>query len=259
MIFIVKNDLAMERVLKVTSTNQGVSHKTETKRSPNYKALRILIVDDHAVVRMGIKQLLNEGLESVVTDEASNGREAVKKVCEQVWDVVLLDISMPGKNGIETLIQLKREQPKLAVLILSMHAENQYALRALKAGAAGYLTKSCIPEQLLAAVAKVARGGKYITPVLAEKLANSLDTSIADLPHELLSNRELQVFQLLSAGKQVSQIGSELSLSTKTISAHRINILKKMQMKNNAELMFYAINNGLVSREQVSDTIKGSF
>jgi DNA-binding NarL/FixJ family response regulator len=249
----------MEIVLKVTSTNLGSSHQIENKPSPNYKALRILIVDDHAVVRMGIKQLLNDCLDSVMTDEACNGHEAIKKVCEQDWDVVLLDISMPGKNGIETLIQIKRERPKLAVLILSMHAENQYALRALKAGAAGYLTKNCIPEQLLAAVAKVARGGKYITPVLAERLANSLDTNIGDLPHELLSNRELQVFQLLSAGKQVSQIGTELSLSSKTISAHRINILKKMQMKNNAELMFYAIDNGLISREQVSAIIKESF
>lgn len=245
--------------MKVTSTNLGSSHQIENKPSPNYKALRILIVDDHAVVRMGIKQLLNDCLDSVMTDEACNGHEAIKKVCEQDWDVVLLDISMPGKNGIETLIQIKRERPKLAVLILSMHAENQYALRALKAGAAGYLTKNCIPEQLLAAVAKVARGGKYITPVLAERLANSLDTNIGDLPHELLSNRELQVFQLLSAGKQVSQIGTELSLSSKTISAHRINILKKMQMKNNAELMFYAIDNGLISREQVSAIIKESF
>lgn len=234
------------------SPESGTQHHTDNrKQSPGQGKFRVLIVDDHAIVRAGLKQFLNECPDVAVTDEATNGHEALKKIREQDWDVVILDISMPGKNGLETLKQIKSEQPKLAVLILSMHAEGQYALRALKAGAAGYLTKGCIPEQLLAAVAKVARGGKYITPLLAEKLANALDPNVREVPHETLSNRELQIFQELSAGKQVSQIGKELSLSTKTISAHRANILKKMHMKNNAELMFYAIDNGLVSREQI--------
>jgi len=240
----------------MTSTEAGSTSQTDNKRSLTHEKFRVLIVDDHAIVRAGLKQLLNDYPDVAATEEATSAHEALKKIREQDWDVVLLDISMPGKNGLEILKQIKRERPKVAVLILSMHAENQYALRALKAGAAGYLTKGCIPEQLLAAVAKVARGGKYITPALAEKLANALDPNVGDAPHEALSNRELQVFQLLSAGKQVSQIGEELSLSTKTVSAHRANILKKMRMKNNAELMFYAIDNGLVNREQVSETEK---
>jgi DNA-binding NarL/FixJ family response regulator len=237
----------------MVSTESGIQHHTNSgKRSLAHEKFRVLIADDHAIVRAGLKQLLNECPDVALTGEATNGHEALKKIRDQEWDVVILDISMPGKNGLEILKQIKTEQPKLAVLILSMHTEGQYALRALKAGAAGYLTKGCIPEQLLAAVAKVARGGKYITPILAEKLANALDSNVGEAPHEALSNRELQVFQLLAAGKQVSQVGRELSLSTKTISAHRANILKKMRMKNNAELMFYAIDNGLISRAQIS-------
>lgn len=222
-----------------------------SKRVLGQGMFKILIADDHAIVRAGLKQLLGECPDVALTDEATSGHEVLKKIREEHWDVVLLDISMPGRSGLEILKQIKSEQPKLAVLILSMHAEGQYAMRALKAGAAGYLTKGCIPEQLEAAIAKVARGGKYISPILAEKLANALDPAMAEAPHETLSNRELQVFQLLAAGKQVSQIGKELSLSTKTISTHRAKILKKMNMKSNAELMFYAIDNGLISREQV--------
>ncbi|HEC18532.1 MAG TPA: response regulator transcription factor [Gammaproteobacteria bacterium] len=234
-------------------TEPETPHQTDhSRQSPDHRQFRVLIVDDHAIVRAGLKQLLNECPDVAATSEATNAHEALKKIREQDWDVVLLDISMPGKNGLEALKQIKNERPRLAVLILSMHTENQYALRALKAGAAGYLTKGCIPEQLLEAVAKVASGGKYITTALAEKLANALDPNVRDVPHEALSNRELQVFQLLAAGKQVSQIGQALSLSTKTVSAHRANILKKMHMKNNAELMFYAIDNGLVSRDQIT-------
>ena len=235
-----------------TSESGTHLHTDNPKSSQRHEGFRVLIVDDHAIVRAGLKQLLSGSLDIVLTDEATNGQEALKKIRAQDWDVVVLDISMPGKNGLEILKQIKSECPKLAVLILSMHAEGQYAMRALKAGAAGYLTKSCIPEQLHAAVTKVARGGKYITPALAEKLANALDPSMVDAPHETLSNRELQVFQQLAAGKQVGQIGEELSLSAKTISTHRANILKKMKMKNNAELMFYAIENGLISQEQLS-------
>jgi len=233
-------------------TGSEVLHSAEnSKHALGHEKFRILIADDHAIVRAGLRQLLSECPDVATTAEATNGHEVLKKIREENWDVVLLDISMPGRSGLEILKQIKSEQPKLAVLILSIHAEGQYALRALKAGAAGYLTKGCIPEQLIAAIAKVARGGKYISPTLAEKLANALDPGVSEVPHEALSNRELQVFQLLAAGKQVSQIGKELSLSTKTISTHRAKILKKMNMKSNAELMFYAIDNGLISREQV--------
>ncbi|HEC13964.1 MAG TPA: response regulator transcription factor [Acidiferrobacteraceae bacterium] len=233
----------------ITATGSGASHHADNgKRSLDHEKLRVLIADDHAIVREGLKQLLRECPYVASTGEAANGNEVLEKVREQDWDVVILDISMPGKNGIETLKQIKSERPNLAVLILSMHAEDQYAVRALKAGAAGYLTKGCISEQLIAAITKVARGGKYITPVLAERLACALDPSVVEVPHEVLSNREFQVFRLLAVGKQVSQIGKELSLSTKTVSTHRAKILAKMNMKNNAELMFYAIDNGLVSR-----------
>ncbi|VAW77339.1 Two-component transcriptional response regulator, LuxR family [hydrothermal vent metagenome] len=239
-----------------TTGSETPHQNSHSKRSPGRGQLKVLIADDHAIVRAGLKQLLSECPDVSATDEATNSYEALKKIREHNWDVVLLDISMPEKIGLETLKQIKSERPTLAVLVLSMHAEGPYALRALKAGAAGYLTKECIPEQLLEAVTKVAEGGKYITPALAEKLACALDSSVMEAPHEALSNRELQVFQLLATGKQVGQIGKVLSLSTKTVSAHRANILKKMQMKNNAELMFYAIDNDLVSRDQIVPMVK---
>jgi len=217
--------------------------------SQGQRLFKVLIADDHAIVRAGLKQVLNEGLDRVMVGEATDGYEALNKIREQDWDVMLLDITMPGKSGLEVLKQIKRERPKLAVLVLSIYDEDKYALRALKTGAAGYLTKGCIPEQLVAAVRKVADGGKYITPQLAEKLAFALDLNVEGAPHDVLSNRELQIFELLASGKKMSEIARELSLSTKTISAHRANILKKMNMKSNAELMFYALENKLVSKE----------
>lgn len=213
------------------------------------KMIKVLIADDHAIVRAGIKQVLSESPDNVVTGEAEDGNQVISKIHEQDWDVVLLDITMPGKTGLEILKLIKSERPRLPVLILSIHDENQYALRALKGGAAGYLSKSCIPAQLVTAVSKVAAGGKYITSALAEKLADAIDTNIGGVPHERLSDRELQVFQMLASGKKVSQIGREISLSTKTISSHRANILSKMGMNSNLELMFYAIENGLVVKK----------
>ncbi|HED15984.1 MAG TPA: response regulator transcription factor, partial [Gammaproteobacteria bacterium] len=165
-------------------------------------------------------------------------------------DVVLLDMSMPGKSGLEVLKQIKQEYPKLPVLILSMHPEDQYAVRVHKAGAAGYLTKRCVTNELVQAVYKVAAGGKYISETVAERLALSIDPTATAIPHETLSDREYQVFQMLASGKQVSAIARELSLSSKTISTHRSKILTKMQMKSNSELMFYAINYGLISQEK---------
>jgi len=208
-------------VVDVGTNARLASHRNKKPRQQ--KALNVLLADDHAIVRAGLKQVLQDGLDVELIGEASDAYEMLNKLQEQDWDVVLLDINMPGKSGLEILKQIKREQPKLAVLILSIHSEDQYALRALKAGAAGYLTKACIPEELVAAVRKVAGGGKYITSNLAEKLAHALDPGIGQAPHELLSDRELQIFELLASGKKVSVIARELSLSTKTVSTHRAN------------------------------------
>lgn len=230
-------------------------NKADIKQNPDnsvriksHEKIRVLVVDDHHVVRAGIRQLLRSCPAIIDTDEAVDGQDALIKIREQEWDVILLDITIPGTNGLNVLKQIKKERPKLAVLMLSLYAEDQYALRALKAGAAGYLSKSCSPEQMLEAVIKVARGGKYITLALAEKIADALDPHVEGARHEQLSNRELQVFHELARGKSVSLIAKELSLSTKTVSTHRANILKKVDLKNNAELMFYAIDNDLISR-----------
>lgn len=209
--------------------------------------IRILIVDDHAIVRAGLKQLLEDKSDIEVIYEAGSGAEALNLIRQNGLDMVLLDISMPGKGGLEVLKQIKMEQPDLPVLILSMHSEDQYALRALKLGAAGYLVKHNAPEELFAAVRKAAAGGRYISEVVADKLASSVDSTRGAVSHETLTNREFQVFNMLVSGKPVSEIAHELSLSVKTISTHRSHILVKMNVKNNAELMFYAISNGLVN------------
>ncbi|MCK4950421.1 MAG: response regulator transcription factor, partial [Gammaproteobacteria bacterium] len=183
--------------------------------------IKILIADDHAIVRQGLKQILMDTPDMDVAGEATNGIEALTKIREEEWDVVLLDMSMPGKNGLDVLKQAKNEQKKLPILILSMHPEDQYAVRALKAGAAGYITKGCPPEQFITAIRRAARGGKYITPTLAEKLAQTLDSGASDIPHESLSDREFQVFEKLASGNKISAIAEELSLSAKTVSTHR--------------------------------------
>lgn len=208
--------------------------------------IKILIADDHAIVRAGLKQILAEVDDMLVTGEASNGEEVITKTREADWDIVLLDISMPGKNGIDTLKQLKEEKPGLPVLILSMYPEDQYAVSLLRAGASGYMTKESAPSQLVMAIRKVAQGRKYISPSLAEILALELGGD-ADRPlHDTLSEREFQIFCKLSSGKTVSEIANELFLSVKTISTYRARILEKMKMKNNAELTYYAIKNNLV-------------
>lgn len=209
--------------------------------------IKILIVDNHAIVRRGLKHILMDTPDIELAGEATNGNEALMKIRDEIWDVVLLDLTMPGKSGMDVLKQVKNELPKLPILILSTHPEDQYGVRAIKAGAAGYITKNCQPDQLVAAIRRVAGGGKYITPTLADKLAWALDTSTNnEEPHELLSDREYQIFQLLVSGNKISTIAKDLSLSAKTISAHRANILKKMNMTNNAELMYYAIGNELM-------------
>lgn len=209
--------------------------------------IRILIADDHAVVREGIKQILAGQEDMVVADEAESGQEVINYLTKRHYDLVLLDISMPGRTGLEVLEEIKSIQPKLPVLILSMHPEEQYAVRTLRAGAAGYLTKASAPQELITAIRKVSKGGKYVTSSLAEKLAFELDTSSEKPIHERLSNREYQVMLMLASGKTVTDIAKELCLSPKTISTYRMRILEKMNMKKNAELTLYAVRNNLIS------------
>ena len=208
--------------------------------------LKILIADDHAIVRQGLKQIVTETPDMVVAGEASNGQELLNKIKESDYDVVVLDITMPGRDGMDVLKQLRSEKPELPVLMLSIHPEEQYALRALRAGAAGYLTKESAPDELVVAIQKVSRGGKYISSSLAEKLAFELEVGREQAPHEILSDREYHVMCLIASGKTVMEIAQELSLSEKTISTYRSRILEKMKMKNNAELTYYAIKNQLV-------------
>jgi len=199
------------------------------------------------VVREGLKQILRETKDIVVNGEAKDAQEVLDMVRAKKWDVVLLDISMPGRNGLDILKQLKQNHPGLPILVLSMHPEDQYGLRALKAGASGYLTKECAPAQLEDAIRKVLTGGKYVSPHLAEKLAFHLDADLGKPLHESLSDREYQIFQMIASGKTVSGIAAELCLSVKTVSTHRSRILEKMRMKNNSELTRYAFENNLAN------------
>lgn len=203
--------------------------------------IRILIVDDHAIVRQGLKQILEESGKMIVVAEFSSGVDALHWIYRNDCDVALLDISMPGKSGIEVLKQLHAEKPKLPILILSIHPEDQYAVRLIKAGAAGYLTKETAPETVVEAVHRVANGKKYISSTVAEMLANEVGVPDGKLLHEILSDREYQIFLMISSAKTVSEIADTLALSVKTISTYRSRILEKMNMRNNAELMHYAI------------------
>ncbi|MFW5862117.1 MAG: response regulator [Spirochaetota bacterium] len=208
--------------------------------------LKIGIADDHDIVRQGLKQIISDTDNMVVMGEASNGQELIEMVRKKPFDVLLLDISMPGRSGIEILKQLKIEKPNLPVLMLSMHPEDQYAIRALKAGASGYISKDTASEVLVEAIRKVAEGRKYISSTLAEKLAGTISHDVDEKAHESLSDREFQILVMLARGKSVSEIGKELFLSVKTISTYRRRILDKMNLKNNAELTHYAIENELV-------------
>ena len=207
--------------------------------------IRVLIADDHAIVRQGLKQIIEENGEMRVVAEAANGADALYKMREIACDVVLLDISMPGKSGIEVLKQIREEKPKLPVLMLSIYPEDQYAVRLIKSGAAGYMTKESAPMEVVEAVRRVASGKKYISPTVAEMLANDILAPEEKRPHETLSNREYQIFLLFAAAKTATEIADTLALSVKTVSTHRSRILEKMHMHNNAELMHYAIENNL--------------
>ena len=207
---------------------------------------RILIIDDHEIVRDGLKNILNEQPEDTIFGEASTPPEALALATEQDWDVAVLDLSLGGRSGLEVLKELKRIRPRLRVLILSMHSEGQYARRAFKAGAAGYITKDSPRAELVTAINKVAQGGRYVSPTLAEGLVIDLERGSDPAPHETLSDREFEVIRLIASGKTVGEIAVFLSLSDKTISTYRARILDKMGMRTNAELTHYAIKNNLV-------------
>ncbi len=209
--------------------------------------MKILIADDHALVRKGLKQIIEEEFPNAATGEAEDCQQVLERVRKDPWDIVVLDLTMPGGDGLEVLKQIKVIKPQLPVLILSMHTEDQFGTAVLKEGAAGFLTKRTAPEELANAIKQVTRGGKYITPTLAEKLAFEVEKDTDKPPHKTLSNREYQVFLMLASGKSVNEISQELSLSEKTIRQFRSRLLAKMKMKNNVELAHYAIQHGLVN------------
>jgi two-component system, NarL family, invasion response regulator UvrY len=209
--------------------------------------IRILIADDHAVVRCGLRQVIAEESDMKVVGEAENSQELLALARSHSYDLILLDITMPGRNGLDVLRELKKEHPKSPILILSMHPEDQYAVHAFRAGAAGYLTKESATEELVGAIRKVLTGRKYVSPVLAEKLALDLSADTEKAPHETLSAREFQILCMIGLGKSVTVIADELALSVKTVGTYRTRILEKMGMQSNAELIRYAIQNHLVS------------
>ena len=205
--------------------------------------IRILVADDHAVVREGLKRILAETSDMVVAGEAGTGQEALAQVDAQRWDVVLLDISMPDRSGLEVLKQIAHNHPETSVLVLSVHPEDQYALRVLKAGASGYLTKESAPDQLVQAIRQIASGRRYLSAYLSGKLVANLDEGA---PHERLSDREFQIMRLIASGKYPKQIANDLRLSVRTIGTYRDRILKKMTLKSNAEIIRYAAHRGLL-------------
>ena len=208
--------------------------------------IRILVADDHAVVREGLKRILAETSDMVVAGEASTGQEALVQMDAQSWDVVLLDISMPDGSGLDVLKQIVRNHPETSVLVLSVHPEDQYALRVLKAGASGYLTKESAPDQLVQAIRHIASGRRYLSPYLSRKLVSNSGRAHEGAPHERLSDREFQIMRLIVSGKYPKQIANDLRLSVRTIGTYRDRILKKMTLKSNAEIIHYAAHRGLL-------------
>jgi DNA-binding NarL/FixJ family response regulator len=208
--------------------------------------IKVLVADDHAIVRRGLRQILSETPDIMVAGEAGTAADLMSLVREQRWTVIVLDISLPGATGLQLLADVKREKADTPVLVLTAHPEDQYAVRAIRAGAAGFLSKESAPERLIEAVRKVAGGGRYVSAELAETLASLLAGEGQGEPHERLSDREFEIFKMLASGKTVSDVAHELSLSVKTVSTHRTRLLKKMEMRTNAELTHYAMRNKLV-------------
>ena len=208
--------------------------------------IRVLIADDHAILRRGLEEILVRELEGAVCGEAENAQQVFAQVQNHSWDLVILDLSMPGRSGLDVLRDLKRTRPKVPVLMLSMHPEDQYGKRVLKAGASGYMNKESAPEELIKAIRKVLAGGRYVSAALAEKLALDLSAESEQPLHERLSDRELEVLRMMGSGRTISQIGEELHLSVTTVSTYRARILEKMNMTTTAELMHYAFRSQLV-------------
>jgi two-component system invasion response regulator UvrY len=208
--------------------------------------MKILVADDHPVVRFGVVQILTKALKGVAVEEVSNARQLLQQLRKGPWDLLLLDLTLPGRNGLDALKDIKDRYPKLPVLVLSMHSESEFGVRALRAGAWGYLTKEILPEQLIKAVNKVLHGGIYVSESLAEKLATGLSRNSDLLPHESLTDREYEVMRLIAAGVSTGDIAKKLLLSVKTISTFRARVLQKMALKNNAEIIRYAVRNNLV-------------
>jgi DNA-binding NarL/FixJ family response regulator len=209
---------------------------------------KILVVDDHAVVRQGVKQILSEQFQGAVIGEARNAEEMIDRIRKQSWDIVVLDVGMPGKSGLDALKDLKQVCPKLPVLVLSAYPEDQLARRMLKAGAAGYLNKDSAPNELVRALRKILGGGKFVSAAVAELLASNLDDHFEKPLHEQLSDREYQVMCLIAVGRSLKEIADDLCVGISTINTYRARILEKMQMRNNTELTHYAIENRLVNR-----------
>jgi DNA-binding NarL/FixJ family response regulator len=208
--------------------------------------IKVLIADDHAILRRGLKEILVRELDEVKCGEAEDSEQVLTEVAKQGWDLVILDISMPGKSGLDLLGDLQRIQPQLPVLVLSMHPEDQYAKRVLRAGASGYMNKESAPEELIKAIQKVLAGGHYVSAAFAEKLAETLDRDTGRPAHESLSTREFEILRLIASGKTVSQIANQLHLSATTVSTYRTRILGKMELSTTAELIRYALKNHLV-------------
>ena len=209
--------------------------------------ISVLIADDHTVVRQGLKQILSADKQMSVVAEATNGIEVLRALERARVDVLILDVTMPGKNGLDTLKEVKRNYPALPVLVLSMHPEDQFAIRMLRAGASGYITKESAPEELVEALRKVCSGGKYVSPQLAERLAMFIEDDNTRAPHERLSDREFEILRMLALGKTVTEVADELLLSVKTVSTYRSRVLDKMKMATNAELTRYALQSGLIN------------
>ena len=234
--------------------SKSPSHKGESPAARAGAAgapcvLKVLIVDDHPLVRRGLIETIREEFPSARIGEVSDSQAGMESIWRENWDVVLLDIAMPGRSGLDILKEIREERPKLPVLMLSTYSEDQFAIRSLRSGAAGYLTKEVVAQELVTAIKRVLAGGKYIRASLAEKLASHLDVDASKPLHHALSDREYQVMRMIAAGQTPKEIAAELSLSIKTVSTFRSRILKKMVMKNNAELMRYAMENGLMATQ----------